>query len=541
MTPMDPLNLKLIFANDEDVRGMRPIKVLDTMDGLTKNFHPDGLFSTDIFGKVGGEFRNRLFSYIDLKVPIIHPNLYKVITRMKALYEEIIMGKTFATFNEETKDFDKSDVWNGGTGYEFFCSYLDKLVFEEREAVSRKSGIKLLKKYKGGYFITKLLVLPAGLRDYYVDETGKPGEDEINEFYRKIMKTSFSLQTISIESNLEHLDSIRTNLQIQVQALYDHIIQILKGKGGAIQAHWTTRRIFNSTRNVITSHIPVITELGGDRSVGPNQGVVGIYQFLRAAIPLNVKAIREKFSQKVFIAQNAPAALINKKTLKREQVSVSSVHYDKWLTYDGLEKVFANYANESIRHRVLSIDNYYMGLLYIGPDKTFKMIFDIDEIPEDRRETAIVRPITLTEMIYCCVYELSREVVGFMTRYPVASFGGIFPTEVYLRSTVDVESLTELNDLWQPLPFKAMEFPKRDSKFYDSMAPSAKNLAPSGADFDGDKMSFTAVWTQEATDELKELLNNSWSFYISSKETMSFSFNDDVISLVLASMTRRNS
>ena len=94
------------------------------MEGMTKNFHPDGLFSTDIFGKVGGEFRNRIFSYIDLKVPVIHPTLYKVIVRMKGLYEEILMGKSFAVFNPDTKDFEKSTILLGETGYDFFCKYL---------------------------------------------------------------------------------------------------------------------------------------------------------------------------------------------------------------------------------------------------------------------------------------------------------------------------------------------------------------------------------------------------------------------------------
>ena len=56
--------------------------------------------------------------------------------------------------------------------------------------------------------------------------------------------------------------------------------------------------------------------------------------------------------------------------------------------------------------------------------------------------------------------------------------------------------------------------------------------------FDGDKMSFIAVWTEEAKEEIKNLLD-SWAFYISGGESMSFSFSDDVIEIVLASMTLR--
>ena len=535
---MIPLNINLLFANEEEVRGMRPVKVLDITEGLTKNFHPDGLFSTDIFGKVGGEFRNRMFSYIDLRVPIFHPTLYKVITRMKSLYEEILLGKSFAVFNPETKDFEKSTPLLGETGYDFFCRHLPKMKFEMRDAVSRKSGIKLLEKYKDNYFITRLLVLPAGLRDYFVDETGKPGEDEINDLYRKVMKTCFSLETIAVEANLENLDSIRANLQLQVQAVYEHIITLLKGKKGAIQSHWTTRRIYNSTRNVITSHVPAVTEMGGNRSVHPNETVVGMYQFLRAAIPLAVKEVREKFSQRIFISQNAPVALINKKTLKREQVVVDSTYYDSWLTYDGIEKIFANFGIQDLRHKILEVQGYYMALLWKGQDGTFKMIFDIDDIPEDLRDKGEAKPITLTEMLYICVYELARTVAGFVTRYPVAGYGGIYPCKSYLRSTVQAEVLYELDDMWQRKEKPATEFPVRGDKFMDSLAPASMNLKPLGADFDGDKVSYTLVWSDDATEELRDMLNN-WNFYVSSSGGMSFSMSDDVIEIILASMTKR--
>jgi hypothetical protein len=68
-----PFNLDLLIVKDEDVKHIRPVTVLDTMEGKTKNFHPDGLFSTEIFGKVGNEIRNRQFSFINLKATIFHP------------------------------------------------------------------------------------------------------------------------------------------------------------------------------------------------------------------------------------------------------------------------------------------------------------------------------------------------------------------------------------------------------------------------------------------------------------------------------------
>ena len=50
-------------------------------------------------------------------------------------------------------------------------------------------------------------------------------------------------------------------------------------------------------------------------------------------------------------------------------------------------------------------------------------------------------------------------------------------------------------------------------------------------------MSFIAVWTDEGKEEIKQLMN-SWEFYISGEGRMSFSFSDDVIDLILTSMTK---
>ena len=56
-------------------------------------------------------------------------------------------------------------------------------------------------------------------------------------------------------------------------------------------------------------------------------------------------------------------------------------------------------------------------------------------------------------------------------------------------------------------------------------------------DFDGDKISFTCVWTDDAKEELQQILSD-WKFYVDSSGRMSFSMSDDVIDIILASMTK---
>lgn len=537
MTDEAPVNLGLIFATDDDIRGVAPIEAQDIMDGLTKNFHPRGLFSNEIFGKSGSEFRNRMFGYIDLRVDVIHPHIFKAIVKLKAFYGEIMAGRAYAIFDEKLKDFVPSTILEGQTGYQFFYDNYPKIKFEERESRTRKKNIKMLYKYKDRFWINKLLVLPAGLRDYQVDETGKPSEDEINPLYRRVMAYAFSLESFARGQNTEFLNPTRLNIQNAIQAVYEHLIAMLKGKKGIVQQHWATRRVFNSTRNVLTAYTPTLQRVGCEKSVSSNQTVIGMYQFLRAFIPFNVKEVRERFSANVFPTSNGTASLISPKTLKRELVVVGSEHQDLWMTYDGLEQIFASYEDHYLRHKVLKIDNYYMALVY-DDGVHVKMFFDIDDLPEDF-DRGFVRPATLTEVLYLCTYRVAPEAYAFITRFPVASYGGVYPSRIYLRTTVLSGIRTELNDSWTPEGLKMSEFPQKDMGFFDAMSPAAVHLKAMGGDHDGDTGSLTGVWTQEGREEIHQLLN-SWSYYINASGRMSFSYSDDVLDWGLLSLTSKD-
>ena len=96
-----PFNIELLVLDEKIAAGMRPITSLDTYVGATKNFNPDGLYSNEIFGVVGTVARSSRFSYIDLRVPIIHPTIYKTLVQLKGLYKEIMNAKEFAKFDPE--------------------------------------------------------------------------------------------------------------------------------------------------------------------------------------------------------------------------------------------------------------------------------------------------------------------------------------------------------------------------------------------------------------------------------------------------------
>ena len=481
-----PFNIDLLILDNSEVKGLLPVKVLDIFISSSRNYHPDGLFSTEIFGRPGEERRNRLYSYIPLHIEIFHPTLFKSVCDLKSLYDEIIHGKSFAVFDPKLKDFVKSDIAEGQTGFTFFLEHFKKLDFAINDSPKRQTNIKLINKYRDKAFISNFIVMPAGLRDYVIDDNGKPSEDEINGLYRKIISISSMIGNVKNSVNKEYLDNIRINLQNAVQAVYLYIKNMMEGKNKLILGKWAGRKVYDSTRNVITTNIPKVTSLDDVRRVGSNQTTIGLYQYLRMTLPLTVKNVRDTYLSNVFVGSNAPSVLVNKKTLKRELVQVDPDYYDEWMTYEGIEKICARYGREHLRHEHLTVgDDHFIGLIFKGRDGTFKFMQDIDDLPDkykDERDS--IHPITFTELMYLSVQKGSDDIPVFITRYPVAAYGGIYPSLAYVMTTVISEVRSELGDDWEVNGVVAKEFPIPGENFYNSMSPNIKNIKKLVADYD---------------------------------------------------------
>lgn len=481
---LTPFNLDLLELDANALKSLRPVKVLDIMD-TSRNFHPDGLFSTEIFYKAGDEKRNRTYSYISLNSEVMHPLIAKTVFKLKGYYEEICAGTTYAVFDAKLKDFVKSDPDQGQTGYSFFMKHLKDIKFEERTSAKRSDAIALIYKFLNRLTIKNFIVMPAGLRDYMVDQDGKPSEDEVNGMYRKILNLANVLATSANAINPEHLDHTRYRMQLALIEIHDYIINLLEGKSRLVQGKWAGRKVYDTSRNVITSWVPDSTELHGPKSVSANQTVVGLHQYLRNIMPLASNLIRETYLQQVFPGPNVPAILVNKKTLQKEMVHIDAGHFEDWMTYDGFEATVGRFAEEDQRHDFLEIDDHWLGLMYKGPDGTFRFMQDIRELPEGR-DPKHVTPITFAELLYCSTYRVSDTIPCFVTRYPVTGYGSIFPGYMYLKSTVKTDVRRELDDTWQPIDGKlANEFPIIGESFFNSMGFPTIHLVRAGADKNG--------------------------------------------------------
>ena len=475
-----PLSFELMHLSPERLRTLKPVTVLDIYTNNTESFHPDGLFSTITFGRVGSKERDERFSFIDIKVTIFHPLYYKELIKLKRLYGEVITGQTFAIFDEKEKDLVAADELTGKTGFSFFLSVWDKIVFKETDSHIRKSRIKFLTKYRPIALTRYILVLPAGLRDMEMGKDGRTTEGEVNAYYRRLIGVSNTAITKGV-TDQRLLDTARCTSQAAFNAIYNMYSNLISGKHGFVMGKWASRNLEYGTRSVLTGYTIGNEELGSNNNVGLNHTLVGIYQVMKGIQPVVIHALKTGYLSEVFVDGSSLAHLVDPKTLKRANVQLDSLTIDKWTTNTGLAKLIDGFEDRSVRAKPIKIKDNYLALIYKGKG-SFKIFGDIDELPEgfDKKD---VKPITYIEFFYLCNFEKWNDNIGFVTRYPIAGVGSIYPSYVYMKPTENIEKRNELGNDWQPTGRVANAYPVLTPPLYiDSMGVSPSRLAGLTAD-----------------------------------------------------------
>lgn len=532
-----PFNIEILHLTKDRLEGLKPVRSLEIFEnGSASNFHEDGLFSSSIFGKVGDRRRNQRFSYIDIKTTVFHPAILNALTDMKKLYAGIVDGTEYAIWNDEINDFERSDVIAGKTGFHYFVQHWRKIKFEHSKSTKRSQSILMVAKYADIALTDKIVVIPAGLRDIELGDDGRVEEDEINGLYRRLLSISNTVADSAVKNNPEILNPARYQLQRTFNEIYEMLRGLLAGKKKLVLGKWASRSIMNGTRNVITAMDTSVSYLGAVGEVSFNDTLIGLFQLMKAVLPKALYFLKTGWLSKVFIAANQPAVLVNKKTLKREEVMLKPHFFERYMTDEGLEKVISAFSSEVLRDQPIEISGYYVGLVYKGPDGTFKILHDIDEVPSSRNKED-VKPMTFCELMYLAGYREWNKFPLFATRYPIAGVGSIYPSMAKVKTTIKTEKRVELGDGWEPMDetYTAYEYPTQ-APYFNSMSPHSSHLGRAAADFDGDMMSGNAVVTDEATKELNDFFKKR-SSYIGVDGQFTYSINVSTVALAMFNMT----
>lgn len=536
------VELETMSVETKDLKGLGEVLNPQIFD-LNNNFHPEGLFSTTIYGQVGSKYRSTMFGYMQLNCKILHPLAYQAIVGIKSFYKDVMEGKKTAIFDTKTKDLVPSSDSSSSTGYTFFISHIEKINLRsanpDSKSDARVQNINLVESSikNNSLFIENLLVMPAGLRDYFVDQTGQPQEDEVNGLYRKVLNQSNLIDPNIAKKSPSSYDRLYVGLQNSVQELFEFLIGLLDGKHKLILGKWLSRKVFNTTRNVLSGYVEKGLTVNDPNRLGYNDCKIGLHQYFRTMAPKSIYELQNKYLKDIFIENNNIAYLTNLKTLKREQLSNSEIlrDYDRWTSSDGIDSVMASLGNIDVRHKYITLNKgkHCLGLIY-RDKKYFKFLQDIDSVPEgwDRSK---VRPVTLAEFMYMSIYEMNGKYPGLVTRYPIQGFGGIYPCFVKLQTTIEFETLEELTPAWEPSGKIASSFPIKGKDFFNTITVHPSHLGKLGGDFDGDTVSIMGLMMDDVVEEIKDALNKR-SYYISDTNELQFKAATEPLEAVLAYM-----
>lgn len=537
-----PFNISLLIPTEKQLSFLGQVTSHEIFEGLGGNFHEKGLFSTEIFGRIGSNERESRFGYIELGLPVIHPVIYRNILKLKGFYEDIILGKAFATFDPVLKDFMPANELNGQTGYTFFYDNWKKVDFKSTGSGIRLNRLQLIEKYKDNCILKQFLVAPAAFREVEIDAYGRTTMDEVNELYRRLLQQSRDVpEYFGPNDDMSIYDRKRVALQNTVFEIYNHYENLLSGKGGFIQSNWASRKVFNGTRNVISSLDTNAADLDLPNRPKFKDVAIGLYQGAVSVKPKTIYGLRSSVIGDVFDSLTQRVELINKKTLKLEWVDVGTSVLDRWATPDGLEKVINELKVVDQRSRAIEIEGHYLALVYKDNDSNFKVFRDMSEFPKGWNKE-FVQPLTYAELVYLSGLSMWNTTVGFVTRYPIENYNSSIPCRMYLKTTVKGELRHQLGWDWKrdpDLPM-ALEYPvfelNKPAQWHDSISLPPATLAPLTADFDGDTTSWIACYSNESIAECNKFFKSRLA-YIRAGGGIAFSLNIHTLNLTLRYMT----
>lgn len=506
-----PMNITFMDPSQSTYNGMAPVQSLAMFKPNSNEFHPLGLYSDLIFGRQGDERRDTAMSFIKLKTPVFHPLYFQELSTLKGLYKEILYGTGYAEWDPQLKDFIRSNMMVGETGYAFFMSHWDELKFKSGDSTMRKLRIIMLEKFKDKALTENMTVIPAGLRDVEIDAGGRPVENDINALYRKILSAANTISPTVGSTNTPVLDTPRANLTRNVKAVYDYIFSLLNGKGGVLRSKYARRKVFFSTRNIISPPSLGAAKLGDENQHDPSKVSMGVFQWVKGCEIKVFHAIKHNDFREFFELIDEQVTLTDPKTFKKVEVRLSTDERNKWGTNDGLTKLFNSFVDTSSRNAPILIDGLYLKLIY-QDDTKFMFLSDISELPEGF-DKSLVRPVTIGEFLYYHIANMVDEVRWFITRHPVTDLDSIYAAFVYLKTTEGFKSLRQFKDgqlseaIWAAWPDALNERP-----YYSSMGVYPTQLDPLQGDHDGDQLAATPVMGDESIAEIDKIMfqRSSW-------------------------------
>jgi len=503
----DPFNLSLMDV-EKEIAKYNMLEVTSPLirEPSSNMFHPQGLFSEEIFGQIGTNARLIRFGWINLNCKVFHPLIFQNLKALKSFYVDIMSGKSYATWNKELGDFDHAseDDPEADTGFTFFLTHFPEINWRKNASLKREDKIDLILQFPDRLLIDKFLVLPAGIRDIRITD-GKQEKDVVNNLYMSLMNNCKAMPPSAWQRPI--YDSVHYAIQRKVNEIYLHILSMMTGKKGFLESKYGARALALGTRNVIASSIMAAKDPKDPQYHKVDETKVPLFQAAKALQPLVIYNLKQFFFSTVLSASSDQVSLINPQTLQLEYQPITESEKDRLLSSEGIVKMIDLFQDADFRFRPLTVEtenkkHYYMFMIY-DLDQQIILVRDVNSLKQQLEKMNLLydpsrlRPITYCEILYIATWMSSIGKTGTVTRYPVTDAGSIYVSKIHLISTVPSRVVQLINGSTEPVTMP--EYPILNSSFTDALLLHPSRLAPLGGDFDGNCLIGTTTVTLRYT------------------------------------------
>lgn len=527
---MEPANIWLPNIDEKiKQKQLKQVTSVFIKEPSTNRFHPQGLYSEEIFGPIASPVRLITFGYIDLKTTVLHPKVYENFVKINKLYGEIMSGQTEVVFDTEINDFfrlsslkELKETHIVGTGYSFFLQHFRKLKFTLNNSLGRTDKIKLLEDYNHELTMTKWWVMPAGLRDLRIEED-RPMVEEINKIYTSLIISTNTLP--NVVSNDPIWDSIRYGIQLKIAAIHEYIFDIIDDKGGFIQKKVAARSVAMGTRNVLTGTTLCSYSSKKDRHRS-TQTRFPLFQAAKAFLPIVLYYIDTIFLNQIF-NESSQIFAIDPKTKDLVKMELTETEKKKFLSTEGLEEKIEAFRTPEIRHQPFYVyskegKRYYLMMVYDEGDaihffrnkKEFSIYFKqlTGKEPDPNR----MRPLTNIELLYIATDYAANKRHVHTTRFPVLGARNTYMSEAKIMTTEPARTVmvknTMTGDTTEFAPF--YDYPVLGAPCIDGVRIHPIWLKNIGGDYDGDTCTNHGIWSNEGNKEIMDYLYSK-KFFLS--------------------------
>jgi DNA-directed RNA polymerase beta' subunit len=451
-----------------------------------------GLFSYKIFGLPGTRERRERFAYIDLGSHVMHPLLYKLFTLMDNRIKKASEGYSSYYINTvgHMVEDPEGKVKGSGTGFKWLMENLKKIKFERTGSAIRDERISLIKNIPTDeIFLKKWPVIPAFYRDLNFAKigSGKISMDEINEIYLQILNASAAMRRAAQGGFETNITALR--LQLALVKLYELSVGKVQGKGGYFREYGVSKNIDFSARAVISTSRIGQADKYTDMEVRFSNIGIPLHIACGTFQPFIVKYVRELIGDSLA----GKTRVVYGDSTVREGLQVLG----ETLSDTNVEKMINFFAR--------SQEDRFNPIQVVSADgkKQYLKLF----------EKALKRPFTICDLLFLACSAAIADKYVYYTRYPVISHHSTNVGKPVILTTERVVTM----DFSEGLPTgmrsvlgKFDNYPDitckklwRDAAVIDNGVTKLMD-----ADFDGDQISIIGLFTQEANEEAKKLLNS---------------------------------